>query len=792
MFKNYLILALRNSLKNSTTSLINFLGLTIGLISCFLIYLNVTNELSYDRFHTKAERTFRILSIDKALGISNNNVGITIPALAPGMKQEIPEVENVVRINGSGRSLVKYKDRTLYSKDLIYTEPSFFDVFDFKLKEGDPVTCLQNPNTALLTESMAKKIFGEENPMGKIFSADGTDNLQVTGILKDETRNSHCKFDIILSINPSPSDTNTQKFLESWNNIAMSEYVTLKDPSKSAQVITEMDSLMRRHKVIDAWTATLQPLKEVHLYSNDILFDNFNQEKGNIRYVQSLSLIALIIILIACFNYMNLSTARSARRAKEVGLRKTVGATRGQLIFQYLSEAYIQVFLAMLVSLAAVELINNLFYINGTGVLAHFIQHPLSILYIILLGLLLGTLSGLYPALILSSFIPQIVLKGKFVTGKNGLWLRRILVSSQFIATFIMIVGTIIVLEQLNYSLNKDKGFDSTQIINLQLDNDKTRENYTSLKTEFEKIPGIQSIATSGSMPGLGFGRNGITPEGAQTTDTWIVSAFSVDENYIPLMKMELVEGDNFRRNMSDEPLPVIVNESLVKATGWGKGLNKTITFGNKKKAVVIGVVKDFHFTSLRHKIEPVIMIYRSGVNQVVSIKAEGKSMGQTLAAMESKWNKLNTGIPFEYKFYDESFRELFTKEQDFSKLFLRFTLLSIFVAILGLFGLAAFSAEQRTREIGIRKTFGGTTRQMILLQSGEYTRLVVLAMAIGLPAAIYLMHQWLQGFEYKIHLNAYPFFISVMIILLVTFITVSLQAFKAAQKNPSETLKYE
>ncbi|NVO11151.1 MAG: ABC transporter permease [Bacteroidales bacterium] len=792
MIKSFIKIAIRSYFKNGTTSIINFLGLTVGLTSCFLIFINVNRELSYDRFHEKKDRIFRILSIDNAIGVSNNTVGITIPALGNGMKKEIPEVENVVNISPVGKSLVKYKETTLYSKDLIYSEPSFFEVFDFKLKEGNPATCLKDPKTAILTETMAKKIFGNENPMGKVFSADGSDDLVVTGILADEKRPSHFKFDIILSINPSPSDTTTAQFLNSWQSIAMTEYALLRNPNNVKQVIVDMDSLMRRNKVLAAWKATLQPLKEVHLYSNDIIFDEFNKNKGNIKYVQSLSLVAIIILLIASFNYMNLSTARSTKRAREVGVRKTMGALKFQLISQHLSEAFIQVLLSVFVALGIVELINHYFVFVDSTVIGYIISSPIIVLYILGLVFILGIISGTYPALILSSYKPQVVLKGKFETGKKGLWLRRFLVSMQFIAAFVMILGTVVVVKQVRYSLSKDKGFNTSQIVNIQLDNNDVRTKYEALKTELQKISGVNLVATSGSMPGLGFGRTGITPEGAQSTDIWITSIFSIDENYISLMKMEMVEGENFRKDITQQPIPVIVNESLVKAAGWDKGLNKKIKLGRNRDAIVIGVVKDFHFTSMRHKIEPIMMVYRSGVNGILSIKVAEANISNTLKSIEQTWKSINGSIPLEYKFFDESFNQLFEKEQEFSKLFFRFTILSIFVAMLGLFGLAAYSAEQRTKEIGIRKTFGGTNKQMVLLQSYEYIRLVAIAICIGVPVAVFIMRTWLQGFEYRVKLNVLPFILAALIILIVTLITVSIQSYKAAQKNPTDSLKYE
>ena len=791
MFFNYIKIAFRSSLKNGTTSIVNFLGLTVGIVSSLLIFIYVSHELSSDRFHDKTDRIFKVLSIDEALGVNNNVVGITMPALAPGMKKEIPGVENIVRINGTGKTLVEYEDNSLYTERLFFSEPSFFEVFDYELVEGDPGTCLAKPTAAILTETMAKKVFGDEDPIGKIFSAAGNDDLEVTGILKDPYKPSHIEYEIIVSMNPTPNDSNYIGYLNSFQSISQTQYVLLEDPDKKDEIIIEMDSLLRRYDAPEFWKATLMPLKEVHLYSSNVLFDNFNREKGDIKYIRSLSLVAIIILLIASFNYMNLSTARSAKRAREVGIRKTAGATRRKLIFQHLSEAIIQVFISLIVSLAVIEFINNYYHIIDTSVFVYLANNPKGILYSIALVCILGTLSGMYPALVLSSYKPQIVLKGKFETGKKGLWLRRFLVIIQFIATFIMIVGILIVDSQLRYTFNKDKGFDASQIVNIQLNSREIRGNFESLKSEFEKIPGIKNIGASSSMPGLGFGRTSMRPEGTSEEENWIVSIMSMDENYIPVMDMELLEGENFRKDMSTEPLPIIINESLAKAVGWESALDKSLVFGNTETQVV-GVVKDFHFTSMRHQIEPVMMTYRAGVNGIISVKISENGISNTLEEMKKVWDEINAGIPFEYQFYDESFRNLFEKEEDFSKLFFRFTVLSAFVAILGLFGLAAFSAEQRTKEIGIRKTFGASSKQMIMLQSYEYLKLVLLAIIIASPIAYYLMKGWLQAFVYRIDLGFIPFVIALLIVFSVTILTVSIQSFKAAQKNPAETLKYE
>ncbi len=437
-------------------------------------------------------------------------------------------------------------------------------------------------------------------------------------------------------------------------------------------------------------------------------------------------------------------------------------------------------------------MLNHYYSIFSSPIVSVLAANPILLVYLFLLVLILGGISGLYPAIVLSSYKPQLVLKGRFASGKKGLLLRRLLVSIQFIAAFVMISGTIVVLNQVKYSLSKDMGFNASQVVNIRLDNREMFEKYGVLKEELKKIPGVKMVTTSSSMPGLGYGRRVIIPEGSQDTDTWITSVFSTEENFVPLMEMELVEGENFRENITQQPAPVIVNESLVRAAGWDKGLNKIIRFGNGQEVQVIGVVKDFHFTSLRHSIEPIMISYRSGANGVISLKIDESNIAQTLKSIEHTWREVNGSVPFEYKFFDETFAFLFDNEKEFSRLFFRFTLLSIFIAILGLFGLATYSAEQRTKEICIRKTFGGTTKQMLLLQTNDYTKLIFLAIAIGLPISILLMRNWLQGFEYRISLEVTPFILASIILLAVTIFTVSIQSYRAAQMNPTDSLKYE
>ncbi|MFC2119143.1 ABC transporter permease, partial [Bacteroidota bacterium] len=772
MLKNYLKVAVRNFVKNGSTSIINFIGLTIGMVSCILIFLYVKTEISYDMFHKNSQNIYKVLTIDEALGVSNNLVGITLPPIGNSMVDEIPEVIDQVRISSRGRSLIKYEDYSLFSKDLIYTDNSLFNVFDFKLKLGDVKTALSIPNTCVLTETMATNIFGDIDPIGKTISADGTEAIEVVGIMENVDEPSHLKFDVILSINPSPSDTLTANFLNSWRSIAMLTYVQVIENSSQSAIESKMEELIRKNGVSENFKVKLQPLNKVHLESTEIIFDELNQEKGDRGYVNILVFVAIIIILIASFNFMNLATAYSSNRSKEVGMRKAVGALRRQVMLQNLGESIMQCLLAFVVSMGIVEVINSINPIIDVSIFTFIFSHFTDFLIMIVLAVLIGFISGSYPAIILSGFKPHLVLKGIFKSGGEGIFIRRILVILQFAASIIMICGTLVIFNQLNFIKTKDKGFDSEDIINIKLNDLSVLQTFEAFKNELITIPSITNIATSGGMPGEGYARRGALPEGAAEDDIWIVSVEAIDENYIPLLGMELIEGENFSEDrISEENRVIIVNESFVKANAWEEPIGKKITAG-PREFEIIGVIKDFHFTSMKHKIEPIVMIYRPGSNGTISLKIDPVDIQGTIEKIEKTWDTVNPMIPFEYTYFEDEFAKLEQKENDFGRLIIKFTLLSIFIAALGLFGLAAYSVERKNKEIGIRKVLGSSVTKIILNLSNEFTKLVGISIIIAVPCAYYLLNNWLQNFEYKVGLNVSVFLISAVIALLIAFLT--------------------
>lgn len=793
---NYLKLAFRHLLKSRETSVINLGGLIVGFTCALLIFLFAKNQLSYDDWHSQKDHIYRVLTIDRALGVTSNNVGVTIPALGPAMKEELSAVKETTRVSYSGRNLVEYNDIPLYTENCAYAENTIFNVFDLKLVAGNQQTVLKEPNTAILTESFAKKVFGAEEPMGKIFELDNSTNLQVVGIMKDLPTNTHMRFDLLASLVPAEADSSTRQFLSTWNSIAISTYAVLEHSASEEAVEKDMEALLRKNEVGENFSVTLQPLKNVHLSSTGILFDQFNVDKTDLNYVYTLLMVGLFVILIATFNFMNLSTARSTNRAREVGMRKVLGAYKPQLVTQFLSEAILLCVIAMLVALAAVGLLSN--YLDfgiQQNLLFYLFSDSSTLIGILAITLLIGVLAGFYPAFFLSGFQALSVLRGNFKTGRSGILLRRSLVVVQFTASVVMIIGTVVVARQLNYIKSIDKGFSEEQVLTLGLSDPTIRQRAESMRNVLLQQPGVMGTAYSSTMPGRGFGRRGIRPEGSTDQDVWIVSVMSVSEGYIPLMGMEMVAGRNYAKEFpADQQQSLIINEAAAKALGWEEPVGKKIGMGgpDQPQRTVIGVVKDFHFANMRHKIEPLVIQYNPQPTSTLVVKINASQTKEVLAAIEATWKNMLPAHPYEYTFFDEEFGRQYESDEQFAGLIQNFTWLSIFIACLGLFGLSTFTAEQKIKEIGIRKVLGASVAGIVFLLSKEFLRLVLFASLIAIPIAWYFMDGWLDGFAYRTQLQWWFFVMAAGLAVLISIFTVSYQAIRAAISNPSISLRTE
>lgn len=793
MFKNYLKIALRSLLKSKGTSVINIVGLSIGMACCIIIFLFVQNEMGYDKFHSKADNIFRVLTIDEALGVSSNLVGITLPALGEAMDNDFPEVVQRVRMIPQGRQLINYEQQGFYTEHFAYAEPTLFSMFDFKLIDGDTEKALTEPNTVVMSKAMAKKTFAGEPAIGKRIDIGNQSGLEVVGIMEDVPQNSHLNFDVVVSMQQSDTTSGFAQFLRSWQSISMVTYVELANPTSEENVESKMEELIRANDVGDNFKVTLQPLADVHLKSSGILFENYNLNKTDISYVYTLAAVGLFVILIASFNFMNLSTARSANRAQEVGVRKVFGAFRAQLINQFMIESVVLCVVSFLIALVLVSLTGGLVNLPIEQNLAlYFLSNPQWLGGALLFVLLLGIFSGSYPALLLSGFNPIAILRGSFKTSKKGVVLRKSLVIFQFTISIIMIIGTAIVYDQLQHQRNIDKGFDPEQVVTLNVGHPSLQQSLPVLINKLEQSSDIISTARTGGMPGRTFGRRGMLPEGAPQEDTWIVSVLNFDEKFMDLMDMEVVDGRGFDRNMqTDQQQAVLINEAMAKELTWDEPVGKKLTFGQQEQTV-IGVVKDFHFANMRHKIEPLAMFFNPNGGGNLAVKFDAKSTSETIAFLQSSWDEIFPNSPLEYQFFNEEFGQQFASDERFGKLVFSFTWLAIFIACLGLFGLSAFTAEQKTKEIGVRKVLGASVGGIVLLLSKQFSQLIIAAIILAIPVAYYLMNEWLSDYEYRVDINWTWFVISAIVALLIALTTVTFQSVRAASINPSRSLRCE
>ncbi|PWL31042.1 ABC transporter permease [uncultured Roseivirga sp.] len=793
MFKNYIKIALRSLLKSRGTSVINIVGLSIGMACCIIIFLFVQNEMGYDKFHSKADNIFRVLTIDEALGVSSNLVGITLPALGEAMDNDFPEVVQRVRMIPQGRQLINYEQQGFYTEHFAYAEPTLFSMFDFNLIDGDTEKALTEPNTVVMSQAMAEKTFAGEPAIGKRIDIGNQSGLEVVGIMEDVPQNSHLNFDVVVSMQQSDTTSGFAQFLRSWQSISMVTYVELANPTSEENVETKMEELIRANDVGENFKVTLQPLADVHLKSSGILFENYNLNKTDISYVYTLAAVGLFVILIASFNFMNLSTARSANRAQEVGVRKVFGAFRAQLINQFMIESVVLCVVSFLIALVLVSLTGGLVNLPIEQNLAlYFLSNPQWLGGALLFVLLLGIFSGSYPALLLSSFNPIAILRGSFKTSSKGVVLRKSLVIFQFTISIIMIIGTAIVYDQLQHQRNIDKGFDPEQVVTLNVGHPSLQQSLPVLINKLEQSPDILSTARTGGMPGRTFGRRGMVPEGASQEDTWIVSVLNFDEKFMDLMDMEVVDGRGFNIDMqTDQQQALLINEAMAKELTWDEPVGKKLTFGQQEQTV-IGVVKDFHFANMRHKIEPLAMFFNPTGGGNLAVKFNARNTSETISFLQSSWDDVFPNSPLEYRFFNEEFGQQFASDERFGKLVFSFTWLAIFIACLGLFGLSAFTAEQKTKEIGVRKVLGASVGGIVLLLSKQFSQLIVVAIVLAIPVAYYLMSQWLSDYEYRVDINWTWFVISAIVALFIALSTVTYQSVRAASINPSKSLRYE
>jgi putative ABC transport system permease protein len=790
MLGNYFKVALRNLLRHKIYSVINIVGLAVGLACCLNIALWVQYHLSFDRFHEKGDRICKLINIQKFSGRSSQHVGLTPPPVGPGMHNDYPEIADFCRIMQGGRLTVGDKDEPLYVESVFYADSTIFDIFTFEAVAGDLKSALSEPNSLVLTEETAKKISADRSPVGQFLKTKDGDQYKITAVVKKYPQNSHFQFDALISFSTCKGG-----WLNNFNNNTLCTYLLLGKGADRQALEAKFPGFLRKHNSlrIDNYVYYLQPLRDIHLYSTNINYQmNWNQT--DIGYVRIFSAVAVLILIIACINFMNLATARSAKRAKEVGLRKVLGAGRSQLIKQFIGESVFLSLCAMLLALALIELTSPLLK-TYFGNVFNFDYSNNWMIFLELAGIALiaGVLSGIYPAFFLSSFKPVTVLKGALQSGSKGLRLRRAFIVLQFAISIVLIIYTFFVVEQINYMRNRNMGFDKNQVVILSMNGDMLSK-FETLRQELLSNPSITGVTASNCSLGDLLNENVIDYEGAVPGENWNVPNMVVDYDFIPFYGLEMSAGRNFSREfVSDTNLTFIANESLVKKLGWTpeSAVGKRFSLDGSG-GTVIGVLKDFNFYSLHHKIEPLILVYHPRALYVVSVRIRPENVTGSLQFLKSVWSRYSPSDPFSYSFLDEDFALKYESEIMAGRMTGAFSGLAVFIACLGLLGLISYTAERRTKEIGIRKVLGASVTDILLLLSREFLVLLSISMLIAWPVAWYAMHRWLQNFAYRIELEWYVFVLAGLISLAVTTVIVSFQAVRAATADPVKSLRYE
>ena len=795
MLKNYLIIALRNIKKNKIYSLLNIFGLAIGMAVFILIFLYVRYELSFDRWHQNAGRIYRV--VQKQPGnvyLGSDRFALTAGPLAAALMQEYPEVVAATRIDNAREAPFSYREKQFVEKSGLWADPNFFNVFSIVLISGDPKTALSDPNSILFSESKAKKYFGEEDPIGKTVLYNKTHDMVVTGIFKDFPKNSHFNNDIVLPFDSQA--TFSKRNLETWGSSSYYTYFLLQEGANPALLENKLPALIEKYSKGKGWEAAqyyLQPLTRIHLYSNI----NFEiAPNSDIKYIYLFSSIALLILLIACINYINLSTARSAKRSKEVGMRKVMGAQRYQLFKQFLGESTLITFIAHLLTLGFIALSLPAFNRFVEREIAfNPMSNPGLLLGILFTFTIVALLAGGYPAAHISKFRPISALKSSSDKGKKSVFFRNTLVVFQFVISILLILCTVVVRGQLHFIQNREMGYNREHIVVLRPRDRNLRKQIDAFKAELKGSPDILNVSASSSLPNhVGSSTFAKWPGKPEDVDIPIYVCGG-DYDFVDVFDLKLALGRNFSRGYpSDANGAFLINETAVKALGWDTPLGKEFShWGNEKTpGQIVGVLKDFHMHSLHQEIEPLYIFLKSNISSYVSIKIRGENIPGTLAFIGKTFKTFSPTYPFEYSFFDEVFNRAYKAEQKIGSLFNTFSLLTIFIACLGLFGLASFTAEARTKEIGIRKVLGASVPNIIRLLNQEYIKKVILAAMVAWPLGFYAMSKWLENFHYRIKLGVIPFLAAGLIALVIALMTVSFQTFRAAATNPADTLHYE
>ncbi len=787
MIYHYFKIAWRSLFHKKAYTFTTLIGLSLGLTSCILILLFVVDELSFDQYHNRKDRIYRITTTIKGSdfeGIAKVNGPWGIAA-----QQEIPEIEAVTRFVMSGQLLFENDNQKFYEPNGFYADSTVFNIFSFDLLEGDPASALSGLNNIVITRSFARKYFGDESSIGRTLRIDGETDYQVTGVLEDVPSNSHFTFDYLLSMQ-SHQHPQRDSWIE-WNQFYT--YILLRENASIESIAGKIKLILEKNmdvELAENYTPFLQPLTDIHLHSQ---LHREITPNSNIMYLYIFSSIGLLILGISCANFINMSTAQASVRAKEIGVRKVNGAVRKQLVIQFMTEVFLICFfslvIALLLTLAALPVLNGL---TGKNIQPDYLLNPIIVVAILGVTLFTGLLAGGYPAFYQASLKPMQGLKGKWTsTGSAGL--RKTLVVFQFALSSTLVIASLIIFQQLRFIQSKPLGFDPQQIITIPIQSNTFRSNYETVKSELLRHPGVLNVSISGNIPGGSDWGIPTVPEGFIKENTPDIRVMAVDHQFLKTYGIDVVLGRNYSNEIASDTAAYLINEEAAKQLGWSDPLSKTFSMPviGRAAAPVIGVVNDFHFRSIREKIGPLLFfIPPSEWYSIYSIKIDARKSKETLTYIEQQWARFDPQHPFTFAFFDDEYNMLYQQETRLATIVGYFTGIGIFLACLGLYSLASYTTQQRTKEIGIRKAIGASRTQIMALLSKQYLMLVLIGFAVALPASWYVLQQWLNSFAYHVDFNILLLCGCGLLSMLIALFTVGSQALRAAGANPIDSLK--
>lgn len=791
MFKNHLKIAFRNMLKHKGHAFINVVGLSEGIAVCFLIFLWVQDELGYDRFHAKADRIYRALW-EARFGDNEWKIPLVAVPLAETLEKEFPEVERTVRLYPGGMTL-RHGEDYVREQNFIFTEESFFEVFTVEFIAGDPKTALRDPESIVLTEETAQRYFPNQNPLGQTIEQNDGRLYRVTGVVKSFPAQSHFHFGFLASIKTLQHFTGRQ---QQWGSASVYTYLVLRPGESAAALQAKLQAYVDKNVAGETFNQPgnftrypLQPLRDIHLRSH-LKYEL--EPNGNQAYVYLFSVIACFILLLACINFVNLATARSMQRGREVGIRKVLGSQRAQLVRQFLAEAFVYVGLAVLTAIVLAELALPAFnHFAGKQLAIDFFESPFALITLAGLALLVTILAGAYPAFFLSSFWPVQALKGRIAAHSGRERLRQGLVVVQFCISIGLIAGTLVVRNQLQFMQSQRLGFDKEHVLIVHRAGALGKQ-HVAFRNRLHAHPMIAGAAAAQNLPGQDFDSTVFTPEQPANYQNTSLTYVWVDEQYAEVLKLKIVAGRNFSKEFATDSSAFLINETAAAALGWEEPLGKRLSMGDFYKGSVIGVVEDFHFESFHHEVKPILFMFNRWAPSYLAVRLRPGNVAAGIAEIQKLWKEFVPNSPLQYSFLDQDYQKLYDGEQRVAQIFLAFSVLAIVIACLGLFGLASFMAEQRTKEIGVRKVLGATVSGIVGLLSKDFVKLVLVAFAVATPLAYFAMQRWLQDFAYRVDIGWWIFALAGGIALVIALLTVSFQAIKAAVANPVEALRYE